>query len=316
MLIILLLAPLISGVKIIESPEDVTVLRGDPATLTCRMSDDDLVTWYKDGIRIRLETKKNVVQLPDGSLFFLTTRNTDTGLYHCGDIEERVVSPPAALIVGTEEEGIIPTVIEEEEDANDQHISDITIDIQDIPADTVSEDQEVLPMEVMKEEELSSTIYVIAMVVVAILTIIIILGAALIFTKIKRVNNNLDTSQDRESTTPMMYSAPITLERGVNAGHVMPPHYNHYQYILQNEYDTPINVIQSDIYKCVANSLEKTSSTSRKTSSTSKKSSPTNSFHYASSNIIHQNKSQPSTQYRVISTDLRSPKNNYNYFSC
>ena len=311
---LLLLAPIVSGLRILEQPEDVTVLQGDPATLNCRISEGE-VHWFKDGLRIKLEAKKNVVLLPDGSLFFLTTRNSDTGLYHCGDKKERVVSHPAALIVGTEEEGIIPTVMDNED--MEDGISDISIEIQDIPAD-VSEKQEVVPLEVMTEQDLSSSVYIISMVVVAILTIIIILGAALIFNKIKKGNMALDTSQDRESTTPMMFATgPRTLDNGVNAVRIPHPHYNHYQYILQNEYDTPINVFQSDIYKCVSNSLEKTSSAPRKASSTSQKSSPTNSYHYASSNIIHTNRNnQPTAQYKMSNSAPRSAKDNFNYFSC
>merc|ERR1712102_167578 len=158
---------------------------------------------------MRLNVNKNVVLLPDGSLFFLTTKNSDTGLYHCATDDQEVISYPAALIVGTEEEGIIPTDTAEEDVID---VSDISIEIQDIPADR--DHEEIIPLEVMTDAELSSSIYIISMVIVAILTIVIIIGAALIFNKIKKVNNNTSSSDspDRESTAPMMYAVPRTLD--------------------------------------------------------------------------------------------------------
>ena len=115
MLLLVLLAPLAPLVpvcrgEILEPPEDVTVLSGDPASLTCRVS-AGAVSWYKDGLKIELSPghQTDTVVLPDGSLFFLTTRSEDTGLYHC-QTRDGQISYPAALIVGTEEEGIVPSL--------------------------------------------------------------------------------------------------------------------------------------------------------------------------------------------------------------
>ena len=308
---VMMLVTMAHAARILEHPEDVTVLVGEPATLQCRVSEGPVV-WFKDGLEMRLRNKRSVVQLPDGSLFFLTTASTDTALYHC-ETQDGVGSFPAALIVGTEEEGIVPTAVQQERedavsddtDGGDDTISNISIEIQDVPADVV------MPLEVGTSKELPRSVYIISMAVVAVLTIVIILGAALVFNKIKKVNSsNSDTlSGDRESTTPMMYSVPrtMTLDAGDMRGQniIKPPHH-HYNYVLHNEYDTPVHFVSSDIYKCVNNSLEK-----------QQQSSPSNSYHYASSNIVHSGSSKRSTaSYSAAKNGLHSPKDNFNYFSC
>ena len=300
----------VSGFEILEHPEDVTVLSGEPASLQCRVSGGEAVTWYKDGLIMNTEARGDVVSLPDGSLFFLTTSEADTGLYHCGSEDSGVFSFPAALIVGTAEEGIIPS----DNHHDDSDDSDISIQIQDIPEDV---NREILPLETVESQELPNSIYIISMAVVAVLTIVIIIGAALIFNKIKKVNSG--PPRDLESSAPMMYSVPRTLDtseaRMDKRGFLQYPH-NHYNYILHTEYDAPMNLPQSDIYKCVSNSLEK------------KGGSPTNSYHYASSNIIQENSrntqniihnsnmARSGTNYSVNKQAFNSPKDNFNYFSC
>ena len=293
-----------SGFEILEHPEDVTVLSGEPATLKCRVSRGE-VNWYKDGLRMQTEAMRDVVSLPDGSLFFLTTREADTGLYHCGSEESGATSFPAALIVGTAEEGIIPSDNHDDED----DISDISIEIQDIPVEKVN--RETFPLEGSHADELPKSIYIISMAVVAVLTIVIILGAALIFNKIKKVNSG--AAQDQESTAPMMYSAARSLDTTDGKRGVLQYPHNHYNYILHNEYTSPLNMPHSDIYKCVTNSHEK-------------KVSPSSSHHYASSNIIrgnartniihNTNMTRSGTNYSINKQAFNSPKDNFNYFSC
>ena len=311
LVMVMMVVTMAHAARILEHPEDVTVLVGEPATLQCRVSEGPVV-WFKDGLEMRLRNKRSVVQLPDGSLFFLTTASTDTALYHC-ETQDGVGSFPAALIVGTEEEGIVPTAVQQERedavsddtDGGDDTIGEISIEIQDIPADVV------MPLEVGTSKELPRSVYIISMAVVAVLTIVIILGAALVFNKIKKVNSsNSDTmSGDRESTTPMMYSVPrtMTLDAGDMRGQSIVKHpHHHYNYVLHNEYDTPVHFVSSDIYKCVNNSLEKQQRTS-----------PSNSYHYASSNIVHSGSSKRSTaSYSAAKNGLHSPKDNFNYFSC
>ena len=170
LMMMMMMTVTVSGFEILEHPEDVTVLSGEPASLQCRASGE--VNWYKDGIRMRTEDRRDIVSLPDGSLFFLTTSEADTGLYHCGSEATGVFSFPAALIVGTAEEGIIPSDNHNDDSDDD---SDISIQIQDIPAEDVN--TEILPLETAESQDLPNSIYIISMAVVAVLTIVIIIGA-------------------------------------------------------------------------------------------------------------------------------------------
>ena len=116
----------------------------------------------------------------------------------------------------------------------------------------------------------------------------------------KRVNTSLGggESVDRESTAPMMYAVPREIIKQP------PPHYN---YILTNEYDTPINFVSSDVYKCVQGTYERGS--------------PSSSNHYASSNIVMNGTKNSRTsgsvgKYQSADSRYHQPKNNFNYFSC
>ena len=278
---------------ILEPPQDVTVLSGDPASLTCRVSGGP-VFWYKDGLRIELSPghDTDTVLLPDGSLFFLTTKSEDTGLYHC-QTQDGQSSFPAALIVGTEEEGIIPSLTLESSDHTETETEDLE------HTETVLQS-----VEVVEGQEVPGSVYIISMIVVALLTILIILGAALIFSKIKRVNTGHGgESIDRESTAPMMYAIPREIIKQP------PPHYN---YILTNEYDTPINFVSSasEVYNCVNNTYERGSPCSPSSAS-----SPSSSNHYASSKILMANSHKPGSvkKYKGGRSEGRYPNN---YFAC
>ena len=86
---------------VLEDPEDVTAMEGDPATLVCRV-DTDNVKWYKDGVEMRNQDDEEIFQLPDGSLFFLSSRQHDTALYNCASVGVDggiSMSQPAVLIV-------------------------------------------------------------------------------------------------------------------------------------------------------------------------------------------------------------------------
>lgn len=84
--------------RITEHPENVTVLKNDPATLRCAYTGNPTprVTWYRDGEV--LEPRGHRLLLPDGALFFLrvTSQNNrnsgarnsnnaagDAGVYWC-----------------------------------------------------------------------------------------------------------------------------------------------------------------------------------------------------------------------------------------
>ena len=146
-----------------ETPEDVTVFSGEPATLKCRV-DIGEVKWLKDGLTIIDEDEDGIVFLDDGSLLFLSTKLSYTGLYKCENMREGVnimTSRPAALIVidnGDSEE--IPT------STHNNYLeikSDFTINAEVIT------------------DKIPPLVYIVAMVIIGIMTVIIIAAAILIF---------------------------------------------------------------------------------------------------------------------------------------
>ena len=85
---------------ITEHPTSVTVSKGSPASLHCRTSPVSSVTWTRDSIPIS-SSSPGVLVLPDGSLFLLSSRPSDSGLYRClvGAGGRQVHSRPATLAV-------------------------------------------------------------------------------------------------------------------------------------------------------------------------------------------------------------------------
>lgn len=79
--ILLVLVSYTESTRITEDPSDVTVSEGAPATLHCRTSPPSKVEWLKSGVP--LPQSEGVLALPDGSLFFLSTRARDGGQYQC-----------------------------------------------------------------------------------------------------------------------------------------------------------------------------------------------------------------------------------------
>ena len=151
---------------ILETPEDVTVYGGEPATLKCRV-DIGGVKWLKDGLIIIDEDEDDIIFLQDGSIFFLSTQLSDTGLYNCENIREGVkimTSRPAALIVidkGDSEE--IPT---------STHINDLETK-SDFAINAKVINDKIPPL-----------VYIVAMVIVGIMTVIVIAAAILIFKRV------------------------------------------------------------------------------------------------------------------------------------
>ena len=68
--------------SIMEYPEYVTVVKGDPASLICRVDTGD-VKWFNDGVDIDLYDEQEIFLLPGGSLFFLSSGIIETALYNC-----------------------------------------------------------------------------------------------------------------------------------------------------------------------------------------------------------------------------------------
>lgn len=82
--------PLISSGSppiISEHPLDILVAKGDPATLRCETSGENVeITWYKDSELVKVGNGHRLL-LPNGSLFLLKVNNggtdSDAGTYYC-----------------------------------------------------------------------------------------------------------------------------------------------------------------------------------------------------------------------------------------
>ena len=299
---------------VLEHPHDVTVVMGDPATLVCRVDTGD-VRWFKDGVEMEIEDDEQIFLLPDGSLFFLSSRIGDTALYNCGVVGidgETVISDPAALIVTDESEitffeDIDTSIMRDkdyEEDTtetkelNDIHIEDITesteinTNIIEKVDNTIRSDKEyekkviettklnAIRVEVIKDE-IPATVYIISMIIVGAMTVLIIAGAAIIFTKMKHMPSEHDPEAgDKEWQTPMMYSS-TTLDcsdGGWRNVHKLPT-FDLYSDSVHH-YDKPVNFVSGHY----------ASSTRSLTSSNGHY--PSSNGHYASSKVMDSIQSQ------------------------
>merc|ERR1712050_625204 len=83
---------LVSSQVILESPSSVRVSPGSPVTLPCRTTISwRRILWYKDGSVLDTEGyQERFLMLPDGSLFFLSTTETDSGSYYCTVVSEGI----------------------------------------------------------------------------------------------------------------------------------------------------------------------------------------------------------------------------------
>ena len=218
-LILLLVSCCVSEVKsaVLEDPEDVTAVEGDPATLVCRV-DTDNVKWYKDGVEMKNEDDEEIFQLPDGSLFFLSSRQHDTALYNCASVGvdgEILMSKPAALIVygGKHAEDIhVEETInmannQEEESVYNFEYKDKHTKVSKPETTTTN----TIHVEVI-EEEIPASVYIIIMILVGAMTVLIIAGAAIIFTKIKYMQSeHHPEAGDLYSGTLHQYQKPINV---------------------------------------------------------------------------------------------------------
>ena len=191
---------------IIESPEDLTVVIGDPATLICRVDNRD-VKWFKDGMEMNIDDDKEIVVLPDGSLFFLSPRLEDTALYNCGyeeDDGEIVTSRPAAIIVVTERDDTNMEVENISEIYSQENKRDTDISA---TKGNKSTKRHKIHVEYL-EEEIPRKVYIISMIIVGGMTVVIIAGAAVIFRKIKNLPSEQSPEDPmvtgKEWQTPMM----------------------------------------------------------------------------------------------------------------
>ena len=95
---------------ILESPSSVRVSPGSPVTLPCRTTTSwRRILWYKDGsVLDTVGYQDRFLMLPDGSLFFLSTTDTDSGSYYCAVVSEGIEykSDTAVLTVADQDEDI------------------------------------------------------------------------------------------------------------------------------------------------------------------------------------------------------------------
>lgn len=78
--------------KILENPLNITVIRNEPVTLSCKASGhpEPEIVWYKNGVPVKTavdDPESYRIVLPDGSLFFLRAmqgkKEQDAGIYWC-----------------------------------------------------------------------------------------------------------------------------------------------------------------------------------------------------------------------------------------
>ena len=142
---------------------------------------------------MRNQDDEEIFQLPDGSLFFLSSRQHDTALYNCASVGvdgEIFMSQPAALIVYGEIHAAVMDVEETTILADNQEDKVEYEEVQTKVAKTETTTN-TIHIEVI-EEEIPATVYIIFMIIVSAMTVLIIAGAAIIFTKIKHMPSEHD----------------------------------------------------------------------------------------------------------------------------
>jgi len=199
---------------------------GDPATLICRVDGGD-VKWFKNGMEINIDDDEEIFILPDGSLFFLSSRLEDTALYNCGYKEKNgniVTSRPAAIIV-----------VKENDDTNVE-LENVSDGFFEKEAHKTDENKTVNGKKIhveYLEEDIPRKVYIISMIIVGAITVVIIAGAAVIFMKIKNL------SMEQNSEDPNINNKELQkLVKAESQLQTIPPYFhsadvNHYETPLQ-----------------------------------------------------------------------------------
>ncbi|KAI1732012.1 immunoglobulin i-set domain-containing protein [Ditylenchus destructor] len=97
------------GPKITEHPLDILVVKGDPATLRCGTSGENVeIQWFKDNVLVKVNVNGHRLLLPNGSLFLLKVNNggadSDAGTYYCiaknehGQVQSQEANVKIALL--------------------------------------------------------------------------------------------------------------------------------------------------------------------------------------------------------------------------
>jgi len=165
---------------------------------------------------LKLDDEEEIFLLSDGSLFFLSSKLRDTALYNCEN--EGIMSKPAALIVDNKRKFEEVKTLKLDEDNTLKFDEDKTLMFdEDKPKFKVEVKTEVnegttekIHVEVIKDE-ISSMVYIISIAIVFAMTILILAGAAFIFTKIKQMPQVYYRIGIEKEVHSSMVSCPSTL---------------------------------------------------------------------------------------------------------
>jgi len=205
------LLSLSSASLILESPQSSTVMTGSPVSLSCRLDSSHSlhILWYKDGAQ--LDTRNSLhrlLTLPDGSLFFLSSEASDSGLYQCE------VRDDQDQIVEVSQEADLSVLDEDEyyNDVEDSHASlkpeskpEIVSTATEVESSLELDDREIL-MEieastvegkgdspsgvVTSKTEIPLVFWIICLSVVSFMTVLVIFGAGYVIFKIKMMKQS------------------------------------------------------------------------------------------------------------------------------
>ena len=187
MALLLVLLPLASQAAILESPSSLTVSPGSPATLACRSSEPGEAVWFRAGRRLPPSHQR--ISLPDNSLFFLSARPEDSGVYHCSVAGAN--SKPATLTVGK------PPVHSETEQREKLKEEEKRI-VMTLETTTITKESS----ESQKPSESNSiplVFWIICLSIVSFMTMLVIFGAAFVFVKIRQIKQRKCDNIDIES---------------------------------------------------------------------------------------------------------------------
>ena len=196
----LLLISITSASLILESPQSRSLVRGSPVSLSCRLDSSELqIVWYKDGLQ--LDTRNSLhrlLTLPDGSLFFLSSETSDSGVYQCqvrnSQNEVVEVSKEATLTVLTEDDYYndiddsalsLPDSVPPEEEVEDSVELEDTEILMEIEASTVEGGGSSTSGVVTSKTEIPLVFWIICLSVVSFMTVLVIFGAGYVIFKIK-----------------------------------------------------------------------------------------------------------------------------------
>ena len=203
-----------SGSVIIESPQSTRVSSGSPISLQCRIEEDNKykIKWFKNGEEMdMMNSLHRMMMLPDGTLFFLSSEQRDSGKYYC------VVTNMRDQHIEISYEAEVTVVSDDDYDSNDENdvVEEETEDaitatgemddgriVMEIEASTVEKVDSVGDA----RHEIPLVFWVICLSVVSVMTLLVIFGAAFIICKIRNMKHHSAT--DHETGVNNIYERP------------------------------------------------------------------------------------------------------------